>query len=76
MIYPISRMLYGFFLTKDTVVEYNIDQLNSNNQPNATIKGLHTGHNASKGSSDDAGGLEPVIHHLVGARVMRITNPC
>ena len=62
------------FPTKDAVVEYNIDQLHNNNQPITAIKALHNGHNASKGSSDDAGGLEPVIHLSVGARVMLITN--
>jgi len=43
------------FPTKVAVVEYNIDQLHRNNQPIATIKALHNGHNASKASSDDAG---------------------
>jgi len=62
------------FPTMDAVVEYNIDQLHSNNQLIATIKGLHTGHNASKGSTDDAGRLEPVIHLSVGVHVMLIAN--
>ena len=62
------------FPTKDAVVEYNIYQLHNINQPIATIETLHSGQNASKGSSDDAGGLDPVIHLAVAARVMLITN--
>ena len=46
----------------------------TSNQPIATIKAVHTGQNASKASSDDAGGLDPVVHLAVTACVMLITN--
>ena len=62
------------FPTKDAVVEHNIDQLHNINWPVATIKAMHTGQNASRASSDDAGGLDPVVHLAVTARVMLITN--
>ena len=38
------------------------------------IKALHSGHNAAKGTSDDAGGLEPVLYLAHNARVMLISN--
>jgi len=62
------------FPTKDAVVEYNIDQIQNINQPIATIKAMHTGQNASKASSDDAGRLDPVTYLAVTACVMLITN--
>ena len=40
----------------------------------ATIKAIHTGPNASKTSSDDASGLEPVICLSRGAKVMLTSN--
>ena len=40
----------------------------------ATIKAVHTGPNASKASSEDASGLEPVICLARGARVMLTSN--
>ena len=55
-------------------MEYNINQLHNINRPIATIKAVHTGQNASRASSDDAGGLDPVIHLAVTAHVMFITN--
>ena len=42
--------------------------------PVATIKAVHTGTNASKGSTDDASGLEPIVCLAVGARVMLSSN--
>ena len=39
-----------------------------------TIKAVHSGPNASKGSSDDAGGLQPVVCLAKGARVMLSSN--
>lgn len=35
---------------------------------------MHTGHNASKASSEGAGGLDPIIHLAHTARVMLIAN--
>ena len=43
-------------------------------QPVATIKAVHSGPNASKGSSDDAGGLQPVVCLAKSARVMLSSN--
>ena len=48
--------------------------LHQNGQPIAKINAVHKGPSANKGSSDDAGGLEPVIHLAHGARVMLISN--
>ena len=45
------------FPTVETVVEHNVAKLHACDQPVATIKAVHSGANASKGSSDDAGGL-------------------
>ncbi len=39
-----------------------------------TIKAVHSGPNASKGSSDDAGGLQPVVYLAKGACVMLSSN--
>ena len=48
------------FPTVDSVVEYNITELHIINRPIATIKAVHSGYNASKGTSEDADGLHPV----------------
>ncbi len=58
------------FPTVEAVVEHNVSKLHACGQPVATIKAVHSGPNASKGSSDDAGGLEPVVCLAKGARVM------
>lgn len=62
------------FPTTDTVAKYNVTKLHQNSQPIAKINAVHKGHNANKASSDDAGGLEPVIHLAHDARVMLISN--
>ena len=43
------------FPTIETVCEYNLMKLKNNNNPIATIKAIHTGPNASKATSDEAG---------------------
>ena len=48
--------------TIDAVADHNLVKLQQNDHPIAVIKAVHSGHNAAKGTSDDAGGLEPVIH--------------
>ncbi len=58
------------FPTVEAVVEHN----DSCCQPVATIKAVHSGPNASKGSLDDAGGLEPVVCLAKGAHVMLPSN--
>ena len=55
-------------------VEYNITQLHTISRPIATIKAVHSGHNASKRTSEDAGGLDPVVHLAHTAQVMLIAN--
>ena len=60
--------------TVESVVEYNTTQLHAINKPIAIIKAVHTGNNASKASSDDAAGLDPVIHLAHTARVMLVAN--
>lgn len=62
------------FPTIEAVVEYNTNKLHACGQPVATIKAVHTGPNASKASSDDAGGLQPVLCIARGARVMLSAN--
>ena len=70
MMFQILHLLY----TVKAVVEYNISQLRDLNRPIATIKAIHTGHNASRASSEDAGGLDPVIHLAQMARIMLTAN--
>lgn len=62
------------FPTIEAVAEHNINKLHACGQPVATIKAVHTGPNASKASSDDAGGLHPVVCLVRGARVMLCAN--
>ena len=56
------------------VLEHNIHKLNENGKPIAIIKALHSGPNATKATSDDAGGLDPVLLIAQGARVMLRAN--
>ena len=49
------------FPTIEAVVQHNINKLHAYGQPVATIRAVHTGPNASKASTDDAGGLQPVV---------------
>jgi ATP-dependent DNA helicase PIF1 len=60
--------------TIEAVAEHNLMKLKQNNQPITMIKAVHSGHNAAKDSSDDAGGLEPVLYLAHNARVMLISN--
>ena len=48
--------------TIESVVEHNVARLHTSGQPVATIKAIHTGPNAAKASSEDAGGLQPCNH--------------
>ena len=56
------------------VAEHNVAKLRASGQPIAVLSALHTGPSASKATSDDAGGLEPVICIAHGARVMLSAN--
>ena len=60
--------------TIQAVAKYNVAKLCNTGEPIATIKAVHTGPNASKASSEDASGLEPVIYLARGARVMLTCN--
>ena len=62
------------FPNVEAVVEHNVMRLHACGQPVATIKAVHSGVNASKASSDDASGLEPVVCLAKGARVMLSSN--
>lgn len=62
------------FPTVQSVAEYNMDKLRTTGRPIATIKAIHTGCNASKASSEEAGDLEPVVYLAHTARVMLIVN--
>jgi ATP-dependent DNA helicase PIF1 len=59
--------------TVEAVVEH-VTRLHANGHPVATIKAVHSGANASKASSEDAGGLEPIICLARNARVMLTSN--
>ena len=60
--------------TVQAVAEHNVGKLRNAGEPIATIKAIHTGPNASKASSEDTSGLEPVICLACGARVMLTSN--
>ena len=70
---PFSTALH-LHPTIEAVVEHNVTRLRTSGQPIATIKAVHTGPNAAKASSDDAGGLQPIICLAHGARVMLTAN--
>ena len=57
--------------TIEAVVEHNVSRLRANGHP---IKAVHSGPNAAKASSEDAGGLEPIICLACQARVMLTAN--
>ena len=62
--------------TVEAVVEHNVTKLKDSSQLIVTIKAVHTGANAAKVSSEDAGGLEAVVHVCLAksARVMLTSN--
>ena len=60
--------------TIEAVAEHNVTKLRASGQPIAVLRAVHTGPGASKATSDDAGGLEPVICIAHGARVMLSAN--
>ena len=62
------------FPTVQSVAEHNMDKLRTIGRRIATIKAIHTGCNASKTSSEEAGGLEPVVYLAPTAHVMLIVN--
>ena len=62
------------FPTVESVVQYNLDKLHSINRPIAVIKAIHAGNGAAKASSEDAGGLDPILYLSHTAHVMLIVN--
>ena len=62
------------FPTIEAVAEHNVQKLHGCGQLVATIKAVHTGPNSSKASTDNAGGLQPVVCLAKGARVMLSSN--
>ena len=70
---PFANALH-LYPTVEAVVEHNVSKLKDSGQPIATIKAVHTGANAAKASSDDAGGLEDVVCLAKSARVMLSSN--
>ena len=53
--YNFNNALLHLFPTVEAVVEHNVSKLHACGQPVAIFKAVHTGANASKASSDDAG---------------------
>ena len=51
-------------------MEHNVAQLRASGQLIVMIKAVHTGMNAAKASSEDAGGLQVTVRLAHGARVM------
>ena len=62
------------FPTVNSVAEHNLKKLHHNGQPVAAIRAVHSGPRADIASSDDASGLDPVVHIARGARVMLTSN--
>ena len=60
--------------TVEAVTEHNLSMLYRNGQPVAEIKAVHTGPGAHKASSDEAGGLQAVVHIAHFCRVMLTSN--
>ena len=60
--------------TIEAVVEHNVAKIKASGHPVATIKAIHSRLNASKASSEDAGGLESIICLASEARVMLTAN--
>ena len=59
---------------KQSVAEHNVLKLRQLGKPIAAIKAIHSGTNASKATTNDAQGLEPVVHLAHAAHVMLIAN--
>ena len=60
--------------TIEAVVEHNVARLRESGHQIATIKAVHSGPNAPKASSEDAGGLESMICLACHAHVMFTSN--
>ena len=60
--------------TVESVAEHNLTKLKHCTHSVAQIKAVHSGPRADWASSDDASGLEAVIHIAKGGRVTFICN--
>ena len=60
--------------TNKSVLAYNYNMLLKNGQPLTTIKANHNSKKANKLSSDEFGGLEPILCVNVAAKVMYTRN--
>ena len=60
--------------TIEAITGHNVAKLRASGQPIAVLRAVHTGPGATKATSDDAGGREPVICIAHGARVMLSAN--
>lgn len=60
--------------TAAEATEHNISKVLAAGQPVARLKVVHTDPGASKASTEDAGGLDPVVCIAGGARVMLCSN--
>ena len=60
--------------TNAMVDEINLSQLAASDKPVLTLPALHKGPRASKGSEDDAEGLQPRLLLMEGAKVMLTRN--
>ena len=60
--------------TVNAVAEHNLEKLRENSQAVAEIKAVHSGPRAHCATSEDAGGLEPVVYLAQHARVMLTSN--
>ena len=70
---PFNTALH-LYPTIEAVAEHNVAKLCASGHPVAVLRAVHTGPGASKASTDDAGGLEPVVFIAHGARVMLSAN--
>ena len=70
---PFDNALH-LYPTIEAVAEHNVAKLCASGHPVAVLRAAHTGPGASKASTDDAGGLEPVVYIAHGARVMLSAN--
>ena len=57
---PFAEALH-LFATASDVAEHNIHKLHASGQPVAMLKAVHNGPGAFKATSEEAGGLDPVI---------------
>ena len=60
--------------TNEVVAKHNYNMLKKQDRQIITLKAVHSNSKAAKLSSDDFGGLEPVVNLALGSRVMLVRN--